>query len=235
MPRRLVTSKLFQNDKIATLDFAGRYFFVGLITNADDDGRLKGSIKYLKANIFPYDDITEEQILNYRDTCHKLGIIYYYSVNGSEVIMLTGWVEHQNIRGDRYHPSTLPPPTDYPLATNGIPNDNPIQDNDTSEIGIPSDNPKDTKRQHKIREDKIDKDNRINTSVGEIYKIFEANFQKLTSINTEMIGDLIDTYGLEEVKVAMVKAVKRNARSLAYVEGILKPKDTPQKRYRRVN
>lgn len=258
MPRRLVTSRLFQNDKVATLDFAGRYFFIGVITNADDDGRLKGSIKFLKANIFPYDNVSEEQILIYRDECHKLGIIYYYNVNGAEVIMLPGWVEHQNIRGDRYKPSTLPPPPDYYKttrpsdnreATNGIPQvakvntadlprDNLLQDDNEINRGIPSANQETTPGMLKISKDSLSKDNIIyNTSVGEVFKIFEANFQKITDINSQQLGDLIDTYGVDKVKDALKIAIKRNARNLAYVEGVLKPKKEydQRKRYKRVN
>jgi DnaD/phage-associated family protein len=225
MPRRMVTSKLFQNEKVATLDYGGRYFFVGTITNADDDGRLKGSSKYLKANIFPYDNITEEQIIKYRTTCHELGLIYYYIVNGIEIIMLPGWAEHQIIRGDRYHPSTLPPPNDNHQTTKGI----PTNDNKTTTLdikaGIPNGNQPTTDGMLNIIEYNINKSNIIKTSVGEIFKIFEANFQKITEINSNQLNDLIETYGIENVKVALVKAVKRNARNLAYVETILKPKE----------
>lgn len=126
MPRRLVTSEIMRNEKVAELDFAGRWFFLGLITNADDDGRVKGSAKYLKANIFPYDDLTTEAIIEYRKKCHEIGLICFYSQNGTEAICLTGWGEHQAIRSDRYKPSTLPPPPFEAMATNGIPNDNQV-------------------------------------------------------------------------------------------------------------
>lgn len=110
MPRRMITSDIFRNDKVAELDHTGRLFFIGLITNADDDGRVKGSLKYLKANIFPYDDISLEQLKQYRQKCHEIGIAYLYSVNGTEIIALTGWFEHQSIRTDTYKESKLPAP-----------------------------------------------------------------------------------------------------------------------------
>jgi hypothetical protein len=137
MPRRLVTSDLFRNDKLAELDYGGRLFFVGLITNADDDGRLKGALKFLKATIFPYDSITLEQIKKYRQKCHDLGVIYSYSVNGIEVIALTGWLEHQVIRSDRYKESKLPPP-DNQRTTTGIQNVN--QRTTTGMLNISKDN-----------------------------------------------------------------------------------------------
>ncbi len=117
MPRRLVTSEFFRNEKIADLDITGRLFFIGLITNADDDGRVRGSPKYLKASIFPYDDINIATITKYCTDCQDLGIIHCYKLNGADFIYLTGWQGHQTIRADRYKPSTLPPPDNQEVTT----------------------------------------------------------------------------------------------------------------------
>ena len=55
MARRMIDSKLWFNEKVAALPDAGRLLFIGIFSNADDDGRLGASPKYLKATIFPYD------------------------------------------------------------------------------------------------------------------------------------------------------------------------------------
>lgn len=57
---------------------------------------------------------------------------------------------------------------------------------------------------------------------GEIFKVFNENFQSITERTRETLGDYIDTYGVDEVIVALDKAIKHNKRNLAYVEGILK-------------
>lgn len=124
MPRRLITSELFKNEQVAGLDYAGRYFFIGLITHADDDGRLKGSAKYLKGNIFPYDNITIDQIECYKAQCVELGLIAHYTIDEIEYILFPTWNRHQVIRSDRYKPSVIPVPNDNHLSTNGIPSDN---------------------------------------------------------------------------------------------------------------
>lgn len=110
MPRRMITSEIFSNDKVGELDIVGRLLFIGIITNADDDGRLKASPKFLKAKIFPYDNIDPETIKEHRDLCNTLNLIHIYNINGSEYICLPGWLEHQSIRKDLYKASTLPPP-----------------------------------------------------------------------------------------------------------------------------
>lgn len=130
MPRRLITSEIWTNEKFGRLDKIGRLLFIGLITNADDDGRIKGSPNFLKAKIFPYDnDVNAEDIDKCLDICHTNKLIARYSVNGDSFISLLGWNEHQQIRVDRRKPSLIPPPTDNHLTTNGIPPDNHLTTN----------------------------------------------------------------------------------------------------------
>ncbi len=40
MPRRLITSEIFLNEKFGQLCDGGRIFFIGCFSNADDEGRL---------------------------------------------------------------------------------------------------------------------------------------------------------------------------------------------------
>ena len=109
MPRRMITSEIWLNEKFAILPDGGRLLFIGIFSNADDDGRLKASPVYLKALIFPYDqDRTIEQVVGWRDLCKEQGLIRVYSLNGKEYLDLPGWLKHQSIRKDTYHPSKLP-------------------------------------------------------------------------------------------------------------------------------
>lgn len=163
MPRRLVTSEIFMNEKVGILPIHGRLLFIGIIINADDDGRLKASPRYLKALVFPYDnDITPEMIQEWRTKCHELKLIQVYNLNGSEYLRLPGWLEHQIIRKDRYRPSTIPQPSGNHLATNEIPSGN--QETKTTNVpdGQPVDNQVTTTGMLKlinISKDNISKDN----------------------------------------------------------------------------
>lgn len=136
MPRRMINPEIWFNEKVTTLPDAGRLLFIGIFSNADNEGRLKASPKYLKGHIFPYDDDkTLDQVKQLRDQCAELGLVRLYSKNGQEYLDLPGWYEHQSIRKDRYKKSELPSPeeaddTSTPttlqpvsnhLPTNGIP------------------------------------------------------------------------------------------------------------------
>jgi len=132
MPRRrMIDPQIWRNEKIGSLPAAGRLLFIGIFSQADDDGRLKGSPRFLMANIFPYDkDKTEEEIRHLRDQCVGLGLIRLYTNGKEEYLDIPGWQEHQQIRKDRYSPSTLPSfeestswqPDDSHPTTNGQPN-----------------------------------------------------------------------------------------------------------------
>ncbi len=137
MPRRrMVDPEIWRNEKIGSLPDAGRLLFIGIFSQADDDGRLKASPRYLMATIFPYDkDKTAEDVKHLRDQCAELGLIRLYTNNKEEYLDIPGWHEHQQIRKDRYIPSTLPsfeesvnqpmtkvPPSGNHLATTDEPN-----------------------------------------------------------------------------------------------------------------
>lgn len=55
MRGRIIDKELFCHEDLGNLDIQTRYFYIGLIVLADDEGRIKGSSKYLKGKIFPYD------------------------------------------------------------------------------------------------------------------------------------------------------------------------------------
>ena len=137
MPRRMITSEIWFNEKVASLPDAGRLLFIGIFSNADDDGRLKASAKFLKAHIFPYDDDkTSKLIKELRDKCAELGLIRLYTNGTQEFLDIPGWYEHQQIRKDRYTPSKLPSFEDCnPLTTKGQPADNQMVTTGIPNIG----------------------------------------------------------------------------------------------------
>jgi hypothetical protein len=105
----MISPEIWRNEKIGALPDAGRLLFIGIFSQADDDGRLKASPRFLKANIFPYDnDKTEDRIRELRDQCAQLGLIRVYTNGNIEYLDIPGWTQHQRIRKDRYNPSQLP-------------------------------------------------------------------------------------------------------------------------------
>jgi len=172
MPRRLITSEIFRNEKFGDLDDSGRVFFIGCFSNADDDGRLKASPKYLKALLFPYDnDKTPEYIQELRTLCHQLGLIHVYSQNGTDYLYCIGWEEHQVIRKDRHRPSVLPPPNTL-MPTTRQPDDNQVS------VSCPTDDSPNLIQSNPIK-DNIKDDKKISSPIGEKVKEVFGELDKI--------------------------------------------------------
>jgi hypothetical protein len=134
MPRRMIDPRIWLNERFGKLSDPARLLFIGIFSNADDDGRIKGSPSYLKALIFPYDnDKTSDEVKQWRDLCVQSGLARVYNRNGCEYIDLPGWGEHQWIRKDTYRPSTLPSFEDVtmPLQVRDEDVTDPSQDRNT--------------------------------------------------------------------------------------------------------
>jgi hypothetical protein len=95
MPRiRTVKPEFWQDEKLAPLDPVTRLVFLGLISLADDAGRLLDNVKTIDAFIFPFTDDTARPAL---DTLAHMGRIRRgTTASGQPVIQLVNW-QHQKI------------------------------------------------------------------------------------------------------------------------------------------
>lgn len=115
---RSVKPEIWLSPQVMNLSHSARLMFVGLITQADDDGRGLADVRRLKAAIFPGDDITTQQVSAWLTECkdQALAALYDAAPHGS-LYQLTGW-HHQKIK--KPLPSQYPPPPGY------VPKDFPI-------------------------------------------------------------------------------------------------------------
>lgn len=104
---RSIKPDLWTSEKLGSLSRDHRLLFIGLISNADDDGRLRGNPSYVKSIVFPYDPISIEIVDEQLDDLANKGLIRRYHVEGCAYLDLPGWREHQVI--NRPTPSALPP------------------------------------------------------------------------------------------------------------------------------
>jgi hypothetical protein len=102
MPRiRGLKPDFFKDEDLATLPFEARLLFAGMWCYADKEGRLEDRPKYLKAEIFPYDKVDVEKLLdllatpNLPDRKEKV-FIRRYTVNGRQYIDIPEFLKHQN-------------------------------------------------------------------------------------------------------------------------------------------
>jgi len=107
--RRMVYMKIWTSEQFGGLSDKAKILYIGMVTLADDDGRLRGNPAYLRGQIFPYnEDLSVTDVLQFRNEVEKSGLITTYSIDGFEYIEHPKWEEYQVIRKDLYKKSTLP-------------------------------------------------------------------------------------------------------------------------------
>lgn len=98
---RALKPDFFKDEDLATLPYEARLLYQGLWCFADKEGRLEDRPKYLKAEIFPYDNINIEKLLNLlcnpniQDRSEKV-FIRRYTVNARKYIDIPEFLKHQS-------------------------------------------------------------------------------------------------------------------------------------------
>jgi hypothetical protein len=126
MPRtRALKPQFFKDPELADLPLHARMLYAGLWCQADRAGRLKDDPKYLKIEIFPWDEVGVEELLKLLAVPrkHKPGHIVRYEVAGEPYIFIPQFLKHQKPH-HKEMPSEIPPP---PLAPVPNPGPAPIQ------------------------------------------------------------------------------------------------------------
>jgi hypothetical protein len=125
MPRkRMINPSIWTDIKFNKLSIPQRLLFIGLISNADDEGRLRGEPEYLKMIIFPTDKIPYTEI---SAMIKAIGdMIISYNIDGRQCIQLANWNKHQYI--NRPTPSLLPAPHGY-ISEQSVSNHGAITEN----------------------------------------------------------------------------------------------------------
>lgn len=110
---RNIKPGFFKNEELCNFPAMTRLLFAGLWTIADKSGRLEDRPRRIKAEVFPFDDVTADQIdgMLRELSSGKEPFIIRYSQDGCQLIQVVNWERHQS----PYHrekESTLPPPNE---------------------------------------------------------------------------------------------------------------------------
>lgn len=106
---RSIKPEFWTSAQILECSTNARLLFIGMWNFCDDTGRHPDSAKQLKAEIFPADDFSVENILGMVSELEKNGLITRYVVDNTNLIQVNGW-NHQRI--DKPQKSKYPPVPD---------------------------------------------------------------------------------------------------------------------------
>lgn len=93
---RQIKPDFFLNESLAAVPPQGRLLFIGLWLIADREGRLEDRPARIKAQLFPYEDVDVDGLLQ---TLNR-NFIARYEVEGVRLIEITHFKKHQHIHPD---------------------------------------------------------------------------------------------------------------------------------------
>ena len=109
--KRMIDPDIWTDEKVLKLSWTAVPFYIGLITQADDEGRLRYDATSLKAKISPRDEVSGEHVEVWMWECVEVGLVLVYEHEGVLFAFLPGWLDYQKVQHPS--PSRLPePPSD---------------------------------------------------------------------------------------------------------------------------
>lgn len=111
--RRMIDPNIWQSEDFAHLSILARLIFIGLFSNADDEGKGRAKPVYVKSVIFPYDeDVRVADIEKALSEISSKMSVTLYSHNGNAYYKMNNWKIWQRV--DKPQKSKIPEPNDIP-------------------------------------------------------------------------------------------------------------------------
>lgn len=110
--KRQIDPEIWRSEQFVALSLPARLLWIGLISQADDEGRLKGGPLWLKMAIFPADSTPLAQIEQWLAEVLAAGLARHYEADGQPYLHLPNFPKYQYI--SKPYPSKLPPPPASP-------------------------------------------------------------------------------------------------------------------------
>lgn len=126
---RTIKPELFSDERVGDLSHGARLLFIGLITMADDEGRLRELPTAINGHVFPYDEVSPGRLGRWLGEIERSGMVVRYQADGKRYIAFRHWSRHQRV--DRPNPSELPAPN----STNDTRNSREAFDESIDESG----------------------------------------------------------------------------------------------------
>lgn len=96
--KRMISPDIWQSEDFSKLSTLAKIVFIGMFSNADDEGRGRGKAVYLKSIIFPYDE--DIRVADVDKTLSEISSnmsVIFYSHNENIYYELTNWKIWQKV------------------------------------------------------------------------------------------------------------------------------------------
>lgn len=118
--KRMIDPGIWQSEDFAKLSTLSKLVFIGLFSNADDEGRGRANTLYLKSILFPYDE--KLRAADMEKTLEEIAShmsVTFYTHDEKEYYVLESWKSFQTI--NKPTASKIPLPDGYRSAAGALP------------------------------------------------------------------------------------------------------------------
>lgn len=96
--KRMISPEIWQSEDFSKLSILARLTFIGLFSNADDEGRGRAKAAYLKSIIYPYDEgMRVADIDKALSEIAQNMSVTFYTHDGNEYYFLDNWCAWQKV------------------------------------------------------------------------------------------------------------------------------------------
>lgn len=106
--KRMIDPHIWEDPSFNNMNYAGRLLFIGMISNADDEGYLRGDPGSLKRLVFGFDDLSIREMTEIVRELDLIDTVHFFTQNNEWYAHFTHWEEYQKQRADRIQKSTYP-------------------------------------------------------------------------------------------------------------------------------
>ena len=152
--KRMIDPSFWTDEKIGECKYFERLLFLGLVSNADDEGIGRGNPKLLMSLIFPYDDIRISDFKKSLEKLSSLQMVTFYDAENQTYYKVNNFLKYQSIN--------RPTPSEFPKF-NG--ENSSLTESSLSPHGAFSGNIK----EDKLSKDKLKKENNIKEKASRKY------------------------------------------------------------------
>lgn len=103
---RTIKPEMWADERVGDLSHGARLLFVGLVTMADDEGRVRELPAAILGHVFPYDGISTPKLGRWLSEVVATGMVVRYQVAGKRYLAFPHWTRHQKV--DKPNESELP-------------------------------------------------------------------------------------------------------------------------------